>query len=161
MKKNFTPFLGIAMLCFSFAACSNDDDSTSGQNEKLTGKWIYVQELALDANGKVVSTYNDDNGKCPLDLYDFLSNGTVNQMDYNYSTLESNCKAENVSGKWSIKGNQFTLENKYSGNVDVNSTYKINKLTGDTFEIDEPLPRNLADDYELNVVTLRQVFKKN
>lgn len=58
-----------------------------------------TQELALDSNGKVVETHIEDNGTCPLDLFEFLVSGKMVQADYD-CPLGNNkdCKSTTING---------------------------------------------------------------
>jgi len=117
----------IALTTFS---CSDDDNQAPAEQNKLIGKWDYIEELALDADGNVVST----NGACPYDMFDFLTNGILKQTNYDYSTNPNDCEPENVNGTWHTEGETLKLIND-----DTNEQGKV---------------------YELNVVSLKYVFKR-
>ncbi|MDR2121748.1 MAG: lipocalin family protein [Flavobacteriaceae bacterium] len=168
MKKILLTALSSIVLCLSFAACSDDDDSTpaSSENvilsppnsEKLIGKWVYEKESALDADGKVVSIYFGD--KCPSTVVDFKADGTLVETVYFYDDMKDVCEPDTLNGKWSINGDTFTEENKYTEVGEGISKHTIIRLSDDTFEIEAPLPKYLAGDYKPNVVKLQYILKK-
>ncbi|MDR2121749.1 MAG: lipocalin family protein [Flavobacteriaceae bacterium] len=182
MKKILLTALSSIVLCLSFAACSGDDDSTPAvtptplNSEKLIGKWYHEKELALDANGKVVSVdslnlsyfvnlgpngsfISIDSISCPSSIIDFKADGTWENTHYEYR--QGKCEPEIGNGKWSVNGNTLTVENNdvEEGEEEI-ETVAITKLSDDTFEIEIPLSKGFAGDYKPNVVKLRNVYKK-
>ncbi|MDR2121746.1 MAG: lipocalin family protein [Flavobacteriaceae bacterium] len=172
MKNILLTALSSVVLCLSFVACSGDDDSTPAVTptppniEKLIGKWYHEKEVALDANGKVVSVDPEDSedNTCSPSTVDFKADGTYEDVYYSYYELEDNCESYTGNGKWSINGYTFTLE--YEGEEEEKDKsggsiiYTIIELSDNTFEIETPLSKDIAADYKPNVVKLRQVFKK-
>ena len=157
MKKIFS-MLALSAITVTAVSCSDDDKPAPAEQNQLIGKWNYIEELALDANGNVVSTYSDDNGECPHDTFEFKSGGILQNMDYNFSDNASECSGDAINGIWNVTGNIFKLA--LGEGEDFEESFEIKKLTADTFEIQRPLTREEAEDYELNVVALKFVFKK-
>ena len=158
MKKRVFSIFTVAVLAITALSCSSDDNgsNTSNEQNKLLGKWDYVQELALDANGNVVSTYNPDNGVCPADIFEFKKNGVLENIDYDFSNSANECDGDIINGTWNISGNTFKITIRGG-----EESFEIKSLTNDTFEIQRPLSRDEAEEYELNVVALKTIFKKN
>lgn len=158
MKKRVFSIFTMAALAITALSCSSDDNGGSTPNEqnKLLGKWDYVQELALDANGNVVSTYNPDNGVCPSDIFEFKKDGVLQNIDYDFSNNTNECNGDINNGTWNISGNTFKLTIRGE-----EGSFEVKNLTNDTFEVQRPLTRDEAEEYELNVVALKTVFKKS
>ncbi|MDM1328863.1 lipocalin family protein [Myroides odoratimimus] len=158
MKKRVFSIFTVAALAITALSCSSDDNgaNTSNEQNKLLGKWDYVQELALDASGNVVSTYNEDNGVCPADIFEFKKDGVLQNIDYVFTNNTNECDGDINNGTWNISGNTFKLTIG-----DGEESFEIKNLTNDTFEVQRPLIRDEAEDYELNVVALKFVFKKS
>lgn len=158
MKKRVFSIFTVASLAITVLSCSSDDNggNTSNEQNKLLGKWDYVQELALDASGNVVSTYNEDNGVCPADIFEFKKDGVLQNIDYVFTNNTNECDGDINNGTWNISGNTFKLTIG-----DGEESFEIKNLTNDTFEVQRPLTRDEAEDYELNVVALKFVFKKS
>ena len=150
--------LALSAIAVTAVSCSDDDKPAPTEQNQLVGKWNYIEELALDANGNVVSTYSDDNGVCPHDTFEFKVGGILQNMDYNFSDNSNECTPDTFNGTWNVTGNTFKLA--LGEGEDLEDSFEIKKLTADTFEIQRPLTRDEAEDYELNVVALKFVFKK-
>ncbi len=157
MKKIFST-LALSAIAVTAVSCSDDDKPAPAEQKQLLGKWNYIEELALDVNGNMVSTDSGENGVCPLDIYDCLSNGSLQHTDYDYSTNSNACSNQILSGTWSINANTFTLKNEFTG--EEGEAFEIKKLNNDSFEIQQTLSREDAGNYELNVVSLKYIFKK-
>lgn len=157
MKKIFL-MLALSAVAVTAVSCSDDDKPAPAEQNQLLGKWSYIEELALDANGNVVSTYSDDNGECPYDTFEFKNNGILQNIDYNFSSNANECSGDEINGIWNVTGNTFKLA--LGEGEDFEDSFEIKKLTGDAFEIQRPLTKAEAEDYELNVVALKFVFKK-
>jgi|GEM_PF-1514139 len=158
MKNKILSFIAVTAITLTAFSCSDDDSKTPQETNKLLGKWNFVQEVGLDTEGKVVETYEEDNGACPLDIYNFLENGTFLEDDYNYNTDPDKCENYNDTGKWKMEGDKFTLF--FSDEKDDYETFKIKKLTEDTFEIEQFFEEEIPGDWESNVNSLKLVFKK-
>lgn len=148
--------LALSAIAVTVVSCSDDDKPAPAEQNLLIGKWNYIEELALDANGNVVSTYSDDNGVCPHDTFEFKAGGVLQNIDYNFSDNANECNPDTFNGTWSVTGNTFKL----ALGEDLEDSFEMKKLTADSFEIQRPLTREEAEDYELNVVALKFVFKK-
>lgn len=146
----------LVTLSLGILSCSDDDKNSSSEQNPLVGKWNFISELALDAQGNLVSSDIDDNGSCPLDIYEFLNEGTFNHVDYDYSLEPTNCNPDKYKGTWSITDTTFKL--KEDGEDEL--SFIIVKQTATEFEVQKTLSRNDKGDYELNVVSLKYVFKK-
>ncbi len=155
MKKTILSLITVCAIGFIAVSCSDDDKPVQTKQSLLVGKWNYMEELALDANGNVVSTYKEDNGVCPSDIFNFKSDGALQNTDYDFSTNTSECNGQTLNGKWNITGDTFKLA---LGSEE--DSFEIKKLTDNVFEIQRPLTREEEEDYELNVVSLKFVFKK-
>ena len=84
-------------VCFSFAACSDDDDNVSASD--LYGTWTIVSdEYSWKENGKVVEsgTDNYEDGEWTLT---FNEDGTCVEQD----------GGSNYYMTWSLKGNKLTM----------------------------------------------------
>jgi len=134
-------------------SCSSDDDNNTTTNS-LVGKWTYEKEEALDANGKVISTYIPTEYEfCGKNVLDFQSDGAYVVTQYEYYL--NNCNQyTSVIGTWKLEGNLLTVE------FDDEKDSQTVKFAGDIAEFEAPLSRDQAGDYELNVVKLRTILKK-
>lgn len=159
MKRKFLSFLGIAVMALGVVSCGSDDNSSDKGNNKLVGKWTIMEELALDAKGNVVETDMYDNGACPLDVAEFVAGGIYEVIYYNYGELVSECKSEVEGGSWKVEGDKLKI-GLVEGAINVEAVFTIKELSDNTLLVDRPMSRDEAEDYELNVVTIRQVFKK-
>jgi len=157
MKKIFS-ILTLSAVAITAVSCSDDDKPAPAEQNQLLGKWSYMEELALDANGNIVSTYSDDNGECPYDTFEFKNNSVLQNIDYDFSENANECSGNTTNGIWNVTGNTFKLA--LGEGEDFEDSFEIKKLTADTFEIQRPLTREEAEDYELNVVALKFIFKK-
>lgn len=156
--KKIISMLALSAVAVMAVSCSDDDKPAPAEQNQLSGKWSYMEELALDANGNVVSTYSDDNGVCPHDTFEFKTGGFLQNIDYNRSNNASECSGDTINGTWKVAGNTFKLA--LGEGEDFEDSFEIKKLTADDFEIQRPLTRVEAEDYELNVVSLKFIFKK-
>lgn len=159
MKRKFLSFLGVAVMALGVISCGSDDNSSDKGNNKLIGKWTIMEELALDAKGNVVETDMYDNGACPLDVAEFLVGGFYQNTYYDYSEVASDCKSEVEEATWKVEGDKLKL-GFVEGALNVEAVFTIKELSDNTLLVDRPMTRDEAEDYELNVVTIRQVFKK-
>jgi len=157
MKKIFS-MLALSAVAITAVSCSDDDKTAPAEQNQLLGKWSYMEELALDANGNVVSTYSDNNGECPYDTFEFKNNSVLQNIDYDFSDNANECSGNTTNGIWNVTGNTFKLA--LGEGEDFEDSFEIKKLTADAFEIQRPLSKEEAVDYELNVVALKFVFKK-
>ncbi|WP_177762641.1 lipocalin family protein [Flavobacterium sp. I3-2] len=155
MKKMFLSAVVLMISATALLSCSDDDNNSGVTSNQLNGKWNNLREEALDANGNIVETYIFENGSCPLDINEFKDNGVFVFTEYDYSTNASDCNEEISNGTWSLVDNNFKLN---QGGEEFN--FQVVKLNATEFEIQKPLSSEDAEDYELNVVTLRYVFKK-
>lgn len=156
--KKIISMLALSAVAVMTVSCSDDDKPAPTEQNQLSGKWSYVKELALDANGNVVSTYSDDNGVCPFDTFEFKTGGILQNIDYDFSNNATECSGISTNGIWNVTGNIFKLA--LGEGEDFEESFEIKKMTADAFEIQRPLAREEAEDYELNVVALKFVFEK-
>ena len=101
-------------VCFSFAACSDDDDVDISASD-LYGTWTVVtEEYNYKENGKVVEsgTDNYEDGEWTIT---FNEDGTLIISEY----------GSNDQGTWSLKGNKLSF-----GYYDVNQTITIIEYNG-------------------------------
>lgn len=155
MKKRILSVIAMGAISLAAFSCSSDDETPAVEQNKLLGKWSYVQEVAVDANGNVVSSNNENNGMCPLDIFEFKENNALQQTDYDHSSNASECNGDNINGTYNLNGSNFKLT--FSNDEE---SFEVKKLTAELFEIQRPLNRGEEGDYELNVVALKYVFEK-
>ena len=91
-------------------------------------------------------------------IFEFLTNGVLKQTDYDYSSNANDCEANDINGTWKIEGETLKLTNDYTNGQE--EIFTIKKLDDTSFEIQQPLPKDVADEYELNVVSLKYVFNR-
>ncbi|MDR2121750.1 MAG: lipocalin family protein [Flavobacteriaceae bacterium] len=169
MKKILLTALSSVALCLSFVACSGDDDSTPAvtltppNSEKLIGKWVGTQILALDADGKVVS----DESKyfpCPSSI-EFKAGGVLGRTfydyEYDFEEKKSICEPKIGSGKWGVDGKILTIEfNDVEEGEEPITIFTIETLSDNVLKLDIPLSEDLATEYSPNVVKLRHVLER-
>lgn len=131
MKKRVLSFFVLSAIALTTFSCSDDDNQAPAEQNKLIGKWDYIEELALDADGNVVSTYGVNNGACPLDMFEFLTNGILKQTDYDYSSNANDCEANDINGTWKIEGETLKLTNDYTNGQE--EIFTIKKLDDTSF----------------------------
>ena len=150
--KTLKLLFAAAILSLTTIACSSDDNKNNETTNSLIGKWTYEKEEALDANGKVVSTYIPEQLEfCEKDFLEFIADGTY--IDTYFDYYDNKCDSRVSNGIWSLKDNLLTVDNK--------STLTIEFLE-DTFAIERPLSREEYEygDYKLNVIKVRNIYKR-
>jgi hypothetical protein len=175
MKRILLTALCSFVLCLSFVACSDDDDSTPAlsnnnklgditptpsNSDKLVGKWVYAGLLPIEAEGANEITFPISYYEpCPSDIIEFKAGGVLVQTIYKRNYHEGTCESYTGDGKWSINGDVFTMENNDVEEGEGISKYTIIKLTYDTLKIEEPLPKHLEKEYK-NIVKLQHTYKR-
>ena len=154
--KTLKLLFAAAILSLTTIACSSDDNKNNETTNSLIGKWTFEKEEAIDANGKVVSTYIPDSYEfCEKNIYEFKDNGTYVGTQYDY--ILNNCtKYISVLGTWKLEGNTLTFIT-----IDGADTETVT-FSGNTAIFERPLSRDDYGygDYELNVVKLRTYLNK-
>ena len=112
--------------------------------------------LALSAIAVTAVSCSDDDKPTPAEQNQLV--GKWNYIDYNFSDNSNECNPDTFNGTWNVTGNTFKLA--LGEGEDLEDSFEIKKLTAETFEIQRPLTRDEAKDYELNVVALKFIFKK-
>lgn len=143
----------------ALVSCTGEESNVFLDSNQLIGEWNYINEEALDANGDVVSTYFENNGQCPLDIYDFREQNVLVTTDFDFSTNSSLCSGNVKNETWRISGSTLTLTVS-TPNGKFEYAYDIKKGTSSEFIIQAPLTKAQEEEYELNVVALRHVFRK-
>ncbi|WP_177764701.1 hypothetical protein [Flavobacterium sp. I3-2] len=110
-------------------------------------------------NDDVVSTYIEDNGQCPLDVFDFREQGVLLNTDYDFSTNPNQCSGNVNHETWSLSGSTLTLTVS-TPNGKFEYAYQIKKGTSSEFIIQAPLSKAQEEEYDRNVVALKHVFRK-
>jgi len=155
MKNKILSFIAVTAIALTAFSCSDDDNTIPQETNKLLGKWNFIEFEGLDAEGKVVETFIEDNGVCPFDYDDFLENGTVHTIAYGYNENVEDCDYEEAIGTWKIEDTKFTTT--YGSTTDV---YTIVKLTTDTFEIQAPLTEDAIGHFDPKIVSFKSIYKK-
>lgn len=124
MKKFFT--LGLSLLLL--ASCSNDDDNSIDAAKLTNKKWYFGTTKVL---GQTIPY--DDHEACGKDYIEFLSSGTLRQVDV------FNCEEDEYTVPYTLKGNKVTVSD-----LGQKVTVTISKLTSSTLEI------TYKDDYDDN-----------
>jgi len=153
MKNLKLLFGAIVLAATTLTSCSKDDDNNSNDNAIL-GKWVFTKEEALDANGKVVSTFTTVTGVCDQDYEEFF--GDKNGLSVAYDS-HNNCEESGVTYTWKIENDQLLIF--HAGEDSDNSIFNF-KMNGDVMELTRPLKRWEASEYELNVTQLKISLKK-
>jgi hypothetical protein len=105
-------FLGLAAMAAVLASCSGDDD-TSVKAANLLGKWYPVSDKA----DGITFPYGDHE-PCGKDYWDFLGNGTVNDVDVYH------CETSSYPGSWSLDGDQISVT--FEGETGIGTVKKLN-----------------------------------
>ena len=151
MKKLKFLFFGI-VISTSIVSCSKDDNTVS-ESDQILGKWTVVEELVLDANDNVLDRFVDEPTPCPIDYFDFKTDGTV--IDYYTEYYKNACNEYTNTEKWTLEGNVLTFE--YSnGDID---PYTI-AIKGEVLELVQPLNERNESYYDDNVAKLKSVYKR-
>lgn len=155
------PFAAIFLIpiAAAFLSCSGDENISFSDSSQLIGEWNYIREEAIDANGDVVSTYVENNGQCPLDVFDFREQGVLINTDYDFSTNPNQCSGNVNNETWKMSGSTLTLTFS-TPNGKFEYAYEIKKGTSSELIIQAPLTKAQEEEYELNVVALKHVFRK-
>lgn len=159
MKKMLKPTIVLLSIFTTLLSCSGDENISFSDSSQLIGQWNYIREEAIDANGDVVSTYVENNGQCPLDVFDFRDQGVLINTDYDFSTNPNLCSGKVNNESWSISGSTLTLTVSTQSGI-FEHAYEIKKGSSSEMIIQAPLSRAQEEEYELNVVALKHVFRK-
>lgn len=104
MKKILILLLSISL----FTACSDDDDTSQNNEDKILGTWFIVE-----ANNIPGYTVNECTGQSNIT---FNENNTANSEFF--GTVEGECVSETDTGNWSSSGDsKFTFEVPQFGEV--------------------------------------------
>ncbi len=115
MKKIFTLGLGLLML----ASCSSDDDNSIDAAKLTDKKWYYGTTKVL---GQTIPY--DDHEECGKDYIEFLSTGTLRNVDI------WDCEEDVFSIPYTLKGNKVTVSA-----FGETMTVTIRKVTNTVLEI--------------------------
>jgi len=157
-KKKHYKF-GLSLAALLLLSCSGEESNIFLDSNELIGEWNYIKEEALDANHNIVSTYFEDNGQCPLDVFDFREQGVLLNTDYDFSTNPNTCSGIVNQETWSISGSTLTLTVS-TPNGRFEYAYEIKKGTNTEFVIQAPLSKNQKEDYNSEVVALKHFFSR-
>lgn len=122
--KNFKLLLLAATVCGITAACSDDDNnSTSNQNADLVGTYklsSWNAPMAVDFDGDGTANTNMMNeSDCYTDSMLRVNRDGTYTLTTNYVDITStgtvSCKTELSSGSWVRSGNTFTTTNTVNG----------------------------------------------
>jgi hypothetical protein len=152
--KTLKLLFAAAVLSLTTIACSSDDNKNNETTNSLVGKWTYEKEEALDANGKVVSTYIPDSYEfCEKDIYEFENNGTYVITQYEY--YSEKCNSYTYISNWKLEGD---ILNVYDD--DFNNTLLV-KFEGDRVAFEHDLLTGVdAEEYDPSVTKIRVILKK-
>ncbi len=128
----------IIVACLAVAAfsCGNDDDNNAIDASLLVKKWYYVSEKVA---GQTIPY--DDHEPCGRDYSEFLSNGTMNDVDV------FNCEIFTDAYSYAVNGNQLTVSA-----FGFTETVTITKLTATALEVQSSY--DYDDDGDTEVVTV-------
>jgi len=119
MKKLLYLFLYVVLLSCSSDSDSNGDLAINSRN--LHGKW-YIKGGTTDGGA-----FEDYFHRCPSnrDYQEFLNNGKINFVGYNFECNQSNSN----TSLWSLNGNVLIVKNLPTDAMIYQYTYIIESLT--------------------------------
>lgn len=106
MKNILFKLLLVAILTFSIASCSDDEEA--GPNGSVAGKWTLVS-VTSTVFGQVVTEPVDDNEPgCPVNTVEFAPNSVGRYTDY--SKVANVCTPEVDTATWTQNGATLTID---------------------------------------------------
>ena len=121
MKKLLKLSFALLSMAFIATSCGNDDDGPAVNLEHLDHRWYPVSTKL----GGVTVPY-DGHESCGKDYTEFLTNGTVREVDY------YDCQTDAATATGTYTAAEQTLTTTIEGEI---ITYDIDKLDAQNFEI--------------------------
>jgi len=150
--KIFKSILALAIvMSLAFVSCSKSDDDSNDFSSPIVGKWEPAVTYGFDQKDIVVSTELADHSEgCDKDYIEFVSNGTGNDVYYDYD-----CEVNVYKFTWKVNGDKITIVSD-----GVESGILTYKITGEILEMSRTLRNDEHGDYGPSVVKIKTTFKK-